>query len=111
MKGVFFKKNPLNHVGARYRDDQNEKHPPKTIFEQACALKLNNLPPNIKENLQNKTPTYIHLSFRDYLKNKSRPRKRLTEDALQSSVKRVARRSDLDCLILTANVLLRKTLC
>ena len=51
---------PLNHVGARYRDNQNEKHPLQTILEQAQALKLDNLASSIEENLQNKTPTFIH---------------------------------------------------
>ena len=85
---------PLNHVGARYRDNQNEKHPLQTILEQAQALKLDNLASSIEENLQNKTPTFIHLSCRDYLRNNSRPRKRSMGDAQQSIVKRVARRSD-----------------
>ena len=84
----------LNHVGARYQDNHNEKHPLETILEQAQALKLDNLASNIEENLQNKTPTFIHLSCRDYLRNNSRPRKRSMGDAQQSIVKRVARRSD-----------------
>ena len=45
---------PLNHVGARCRDNQNEKHPLQTILEQAQALKLDNLAPNIEDNLQTK---------------------------------------------------------
>ena len=56
---------PLNHVGALYQDNQNEKHPLQTILEQAQALKLDNLASNIEENLQNKTRTFIHLSCRD----------------------------------------------
>ena len=51
------------------------------ILEQAHALKLTNLASNIAENLQNKAPTFIHLSCKDYLRNKFRPKKRLTEDA------------------------------
>ena len=57
---------PLNYVGARYQDNQNEKHPLQTILEQAKALKLNNLASYIEENLQNKTPTFSHLSRRNY---------------------------------------------
>ena len=41
---------PLNHVGAQYRDNQNEKHPLQTILEQAQALKLDNLASSIEEN-------------------------------------------------------------
>ena len=39
----FKENNPLNHVGTQYRDDQNEKHPRKTVLEQTYALKLNNV--------------------------------------------------------------------
>ena len=85
---------PLNHVGARYRDNQNEKHPLRTILEQAQALKLDNLASNIEENLQSKTPVFIRLSCRDYLRNNSRPKKRSMGDAQQSIPKCVARRSD-----------------
>ena len=71
-----FKENdPLNDVGV---DSQSVKHPLKTILKRAHGLKLNNLASNIAENLQNKTLTFIHLSCRDYLRNKSRPRNRLT---------------------------------
>ena len=51
---------PPNHVGAQYRDNQNKKHPLQTILEQVQALKLDNLASSIEENLQNKTPTFIH---------------------------------------------------
>ena len=85
---------PLNHVGAQYCDDQNEKLPLKTILKQAHGLKLNNLMSNIAKNFPNKTPTLINLSCRGYLRNKFCPRNWLIEDAQQSSVKRVARRSD-----------------
>ena len=51
---------PLNHVGAQYWDNQNKKHPLQTILEQAQALKLDNLASSIEQNLQNKTPTFIH---------------------------------------------------
>ena len=101
---------PLNHVRAWYWDNQNEKHPLQTILEQAQALKLDNLASSIEENLQNKTPTFIHLSCRDYLRNNSRPRKRSMGDAQQSIVKRVARRSDPVMLILRANVFIVKNL-
>ena len=40
------------------------------------------------------TPTFIHLSCRHYLRNKSHSRKRLVEDAQQNIVKHVAGRSD-----------------
>ena len=69
-----FKNDPLSLVGAQYRDNQNEKHPLQTVLEQAQALKLDNVAPNIEENLLNKTSTFIHLSCRDYLRNNSRPR-------------------------------------
>ena len=88
------KNDPLNHVGARYQDNQNEKHPLQTILEQAQALKLDNLASIIEGNLQNKTPTFIHLSCRHYLRNNFRPRKRSMGGAQQSIDKRVARRSD-----------------
>ena len=42
---------PLNYVGARYRDHQNEKHPLQTLLEQAQALKLDNLASCIEANL------------------------------------------------------------
>ena len=42
---------PLNHVGARNRDNQNKKYPLQTILEQAQALKLYNLASSIEENL------------------------------------------------------------
>ena len=29
---------PLNHVGTRYQDNQNEKHPLQTILEHTQAL-------------------------------------------------------------------------
>ena len=91
----FKRKQPTkSYAGGQYRDNQNEKHPLQTILEQAQALKLDNLASSIEENLQNKTPTFIHLSCRDYLRNNSRPRKRSMGDAQQSIVKRVARRSD-----------------
>ena len=45
---------PLNHVGARYRDNQNEKHPLQTILEQAQALKLDNLASSIEEIFKTK---------------------------------------------------------
>ena len=61
---------------------------------QAQALKLDNLASSIEENLQNKTPTFIHLPCRDYLRNNSRPRKRSMGNAQQSIAKRVASRSD-----------------
>ena len=77
---------PLNHVGARYRDNQNKKHPLQTISEQAQALKLYNLASNIEENLQNETPAFINLSCRDYLRNNSRPRKKSMGDAQQSII-------------------------
>ena len=86
--------NPLNQVGSKYNDDQNEIHTLKTILEQALVLKLSNLASTIAENLQNKTPAFIYLSCRDYLRNKSRPRKGSIEHAQQISVKRVARRSN-----------------
>ena len=39
--GESFKENdPLNHVGARYRDNQYEKHPLQTILEQAQAFSI-----------------------------------------------------------------------
>ena len=60
--GTSLKENDsLNHVGARYRDNQNEKHPLQTNLEQAQALKPDNLASSIEENLQNKTPTFFHL--------------------------------------------------
>ena len=40
--GSLKENDPLNHVRARYRDNQNEKHPLQTILEQAQALKLDN---------------------------------------------------------------------
>ena len=86
--------NLLNQVGSKYNDYQNEIHPLKTILEQAHVLKLSNLASTIAENLQNKTPTFIYLSCRDYLRNKSRPRKRLIEHAQQIRVKRVTKRSN-----------------
>ena len=49
-------------------------------------------------------------SFIYYLRNKSRPRKRLTEDAQQSSVKSVAGDLTLDCSIIRANVFIVKNL-
>ena len=51
----------LNHVGAQYQDNQNERHPLQTISEQAQPIKLDNLASNIEENLQNKTPTLFIL--------------------------------------------------
>ena len=53
-----------------------------------------NLVSSIEEYLQNKTPTFIHSSCRDYLRNNFRPRKRSIGDAQQSIAKRAARRSD-----------------
>ena len=47
----------------------------------AQALKLDNLAYSIEENFQNKTPTFIHLSCKDYSRNNSRPTKRLMGDA------------------------------
>ena len=103
-------KDPLNHAGARYRNNQNEKHPLQTILEQAEALKLDNLASSIEGNLQNKTLTFIHLSCRDYLRNNSRPRKRSMGDAQQSIVKHVARGSDPVMFDLRANVFIVKNL-
>ena len=67
------------------------------------------------------TPTFTHLSCWDYLRNKSRPGERLIEDAQQSCVKRVARRSDPELFdfnvfivknlaLLTKNILKEKNL-
>ena len=95
---------PLNHVGAQCCDDQNEKLPLKTILKQAHGLKLNNIISNIAKHFPNKTPILINLSCRNYLRNKFCPRNWLIEDAQQSSVKRVARRSDPHCMILKTNV-------
>ena len=49
--GSLKENDPLDHVGARYRDNQNEKYPLQTILEQAQALKLDNLASSIDENL------------------------------------------------------------
>ena len=57
----------LNHVGAQYQDNQNERHPLQTISEQAQPIKLDNLASNIEENLQNKTPTLFILQENDLL--------------------------------------------
>ena len=96
--GKSFKENsPLNHVGAQYHEDQNEKYHLKTILDQAHALQLNNLASNIAEIFKihsTFSPTFIHLSCRDYLRNISRQSKRLLENVQQSSVKRVTKRSD-----------------
>ena len=101
---------PLNHVGARYRDNQNEKHPLQIILEQAQALKLDNLASNIEENLQSKTPVFIRLSCRDYLRNNSRPKKRSMGDAQQIFPNVLRGDLTLRCLILRANVFIVKNL-
>ena len=80
-------KNPLNHVGARYCDDQNEKHPLRTILEQAHALKLNNLASIIANSSKRNSNIYSFIMERLlYLRNKPRPIKRLLEDTQQNSV-------------------------
>ena len=78
----FKRKQPTkSYVGGQYRDNQNEKHPLQTILEQAQALELDNLASNNEENLQSKTPTFIHLSYRDYLRSNSCPREISMGDA------------------------------
>ena len=78
----FKRKRPTkSYVGGQHRDNQNEKHALQTILEQAQALELNNLASNNEENLQSKTPTFIHLSCREYLRNNSRPKERSMGDA------------------------------
>ena len=70
--------NPLNHVGARYCDDKNEKHPLRAILEQAHALKLNNLASIIANSSKQNSNIYSFIMERLlYLRNKPRPIERL----------------------------------
>ena len=69
---------PLNWVGSKYTDDSNKKHPLTSIIEYAVKLNLDTLVDKLKLNKRTKAKTYIHLSCRNFLKNRSRKRSTTT---------------------------------
>lgn len=85
----------LNHVGSKFRDDQNKQHPIDTLISYAEKLKIEALVSILKYNKENKVNTYIHLSCRNSLKNKSRT-KRTFEDEHSTTTKRACRRSEIE---------------
>ena len=71
---------------------------------------MDNLASSIEENLQNKTPTFIHLSCRDYLRSNSYPRKRSMEMLRKVLSNVLPGDLTLRRLILRANVFIVKNL-
>ncbi|XP_047133401.1 uncharacterized protein LOC124811573 [Hydra vulgaris] len=65
---------PLNHVGSKYSDSSKKKHPLTAIIEHAMKLNLDTFVDKLKLNKRTKANTYIHLSCRSFLKNRSRKR-------------------------------------
>ena len=74
------------------------------------TLKLNNLA-SILQKIFKVRSTFTYLPCRDYLRNRSRSKKRLLKDAQQSYVKHVARRSDPGLFGFTSQCLYCEKLC
>ena len=83
----------LNHVGSRFRDDQNKQHPIGTLISYAEKLKIEVFVSILKHNKENKANTYIHLSCRNSLKSKSRT-KRTFEDEHSTTRRSKIEKSD-----------------
>ena len=84
----------MNHNRSKFRDDQNKQHLIDTLISYAEKPKkeaLVSIPKYIKEN---KVNTYIDLSCRNSLKNKS-PTKQTFEDEHSTRTKRACRRSKI----------------
>ena len=89
----------LNHVGSKFRDKQNKQHPIDTLISYAEKLKIEALISTLKYNIENKVNTYIHLSCRNSLKNKSR-KKGTFEDEHLTTTKTACRGFEIENLIL-----------
>ena len=87
--------NPLNHVGARFREGVDKNNPIDVLISQASTLNLESLVTNLESKKSLGLPVYIHLSCRTSLKNASRP-KRKTETDGSETVKRTVRRSEVE---------------
>ncbi len=85
---------PLNHVGARYREGQSSVHPIDTIIDHAIKLHLEELASTLRHQKQNQINTYIHLKCRNDLKNKARPTKRRASSSEDSTPAKRMKRSD-----------------
>ena len=85
----------LNHVGSKFPHDQNKEHPIQTLTSYDGKLKIEALVSLLKYNKENKVNTYIHLSCRNSLKNKSRT-KRTFEDEHSTTTKRACRGSKIE---------------
>ena len=85
----------LNHIGSKFRDDQNKQHPIDTLINYGEKLKIEALVSILKYNKENKVNTYIHLSCRNSLKSKSR-KKQTFEDEHSTTTKRACRRSEIE---------------
>ena len=85
----------LNHVGSKFRGDQNKQHPIDTLISYTEKLKIEALVSILKYNKENKVNTYIHLSCRNSLKNKSCT-KRTFEDEHSTTTKRACKRSQIE---------------
>ena len=75
----------LNHVGSKFRDKQNKQHPIDTLISYAEKLKIEALVSILKYNIENKVNTYIHLSCRNSLKNKSRKKGTFEDEHLTTT--------------------------
>ena len=76
----------LNHVGSKFRDDQNKQQPIDPLISYAEKLKIEALVSILKYNRENKVNIYIHLSCCNSLKNKSR-KKQTFEDEHSTTTK------------------------
>ena len=85
----------LNHVGSKFRDDQNKQQPIDPLISYAEKLKIEALVSILKYNRENKVNIYIHLSCCNSLKIKSRKKRRF-EDEHSTTTKRACRRSEIE---------------
>ena len=85
----------LNHVGIKFHDDQHKQYPIDILISYAEKLKIEALVSILKYNKENKVSTYIHLSCRNRLKNKSRKKQTFKDEHLITT-KRTCRRSEIE---------------
>ena len=85
----------LNHVGSKFIEGKNRKHPIGTLVEQASNVGLSELVECLADYKHQKKAVYIHLSCRTALKNNARKKKNETSEEQTTEIEaKRSRRSD-----------------
>ena len=86
----------LNHIGHYFKpgEEKKKKHPLDTIIEHASKLGLSELLAKLETKKLDDSPTYIHFSCRNFLKNNSCSKRKGT-DVDSGPSKRVSTRSEV----------------